>query len=89
MAKISAVGDNVVCEQISKKEETICAKVVSIHSKKLKVGDIVFYGDRNYENLNVGNKIYHVIWLNFIRAVMIKEKEVKEILDDLPNMENK
>ena len=84
--KIVAFGDNIICEQIDKKDETIMGKVISCATRKLKVGDIVFYNDRNYDNLNVGNKTLHAVWANFIRAKGINEKEVKEIEDDLPDL---
>ena len=86
MGSIAAFGDNVICEMLDKKDETIMGKIVSIASKKLKVGDIVFYNERNYDNLNVGNKVYHAVWMNFIRAVGIDKEEIQKIVDDLPDL---
>jgi len=86
MAKLAAFGDNVICEEVDRKDDSIMGKVVAISSKKLSVGDVVFYSDRGYDNIYIAGKMYHAIWMNLIRAVMINDKEVDEIAKTLPDL---
>jgi len=53
MGSIRAFGDNVICREVDRKDDTIMGEVVSVASKRLKKGDIVFYSDRNYDNVHM------------------------------------
>jgi len=82
-----AYGQNIITEKLDQNEETIIAKVVSTPIKKCAVGSIVLYNDRDYENITVGSKKYHVIWEPKIRAILVNKKQVDNLINELPSME--
>ena len=93
--KLQAHGQNVIIKPLSQNDETNRGEVVlSPWKNKMVPGTIVYYPDHFTKNFTLKDKdgnplLFHVIWEPQIFCIELSpmyEKEVKAIVDELPDL---
>lgn len=84
--RFTCYGQNVIAEPIDTKDDCIMSKVIETpFQQKCPIGSIIVYTERDYENLYIGNKLYHVLWEPRIRAILIDDDG--EVVKHFPNIQ--